>query len=158
MHFFKWLGIGIIFCCGILAGLFFAAFERQRLTQAEGFLSLLRHIRLQIDCFCTPISRILAECDGEMLLACGTRERPEDLPTLLRGCRLYLSEEMCRLLGELGGRLGGSYKDEQLRCLDYYIARLVPYCDAQRADLRKRERMALFLPPALSVALILLLW
>ncbi len=158
MHFFKWLGIGVILCCGIMAGLSFAAFERRRLTQAEGFLSLLRLIRLQIDCFCTPVARILAECDGEVLAACGAVDRPADFAALLNGSKLYLSEEICRLLGELAGRLGGSYREEQLRCLDYYIARLAPYCDTLRADLPRRERMALFLPPALSVALILLLW
>lgn len=158
MHFFKWLGIGVILCCGILAGVCFAAFERRKLTQAEGFLSLLRLIRLQIDCFSMPVARILAECDKSVLAACGTEGTPADFAALLGATKLYLSEEICRLLGEFAGRLGGSYREEQLRCLDYYIAHLAPYCDALRADLPKRERMALCLPPALSVALILLLW
>lgn len=157
MHFFKWLGVGVILCCGIFAGVFFAAFERRRLAQAEGFLSLLRMIRLQIDCFSMPLSRILAECDIEVLRACGVSAPPADFKTLLREAKLYLSEEICRLLTDFGGRLGGSYREEQLRCCDFYLARLAPYCDALRTELPKRERMALLLPPALSVALILLL-
>ena len=157
MHFFKWLGVGVILCCGIFAGIFFAAFERRRLAQAEGFLSLLRVIRLQIDCFSMPLSRILAECDIEVLRACGVSAPPADFKTLLREAKLYLSEEICRLLTDFGGRLGGSYREEQLRCCDFYLARLAPYCDTLRTELPKRERMALLLPPALSVALILLL-
>lgn len=157
MHFFRWLGVGVILCCGIFSGLFFAAFERRRLEQAEGFLSLLRLIRLQIDCFSAPVSRILAQCDKSVLAACGITTPQTDFKALLLDTKLYLSEEMCRLLTDFAGRLGGSYREEQLRCCEYYLARLAPYCDALRAELPKHERMALFLPPALSVALILLL-
>ena len=157
MHFFKWLGVGVILCCGIFSGLFFAAFERRRLEQAEGFLSLLRLIRLQIDCFSMPVSRILSQCDKSVLSACGAAAPQSDFKALVRDTKLYLSEEMCRLLTDFAGRLGGSYREEQLRCCEYYLARLAPYCDTLRAELPKRERMALFLPPALSVALILLL-
>ncbi|MBQ9802266.1 MAG: hypothetical protein IJW51_04270 [Clostridia bacterium] len=157
MHFFKWLGIGLILLCGIFAGVCFAAFERRRVAQAEGFLALLRLIRLQIDCFSMPVGHILAACDKEVLSACGATAVPADLGTMLATTRLYLSEDICRLLREFASRLGGSYREEELRCCDYYLARLAPYCDVLRADLARRERMALLLPPALSVAVILLL-
>jgi len=157
MPFFKIVGAGVIFLCGIFAGLFFAAYERRRVRQAEGFLSLLRLIRLQIDCFSMPVSRILATCDPDVLAACGVSQPPRDFKTLLLETKLYLSEEICRLLSDFAGRLGGSYREEQLRCCDYYLARLAPYCDALRTEQYRRERMALILPPALSVALILLL-
>ena len=157
MHFFRWLGAGVILLCGIFAGLFFAAYERRRVQQAEGFLSLLRVIRIEIDCFSMPVSRILAECDRDILIACGVSGVPRDFKALLAATRLYLSEEICRLLADFAGRLGGSYREEQLRCCEYYLARLAPYCDTLRANLPKHERMALILPPALSVALILLL-
>ena len=157
MHFFRWLGAGVIFACGVFAGLFFAAYERKRVLQAEGFLSLLRVIRMEIDCFSMPVSRILAECDKALLAACGVVGTPKDFKALLGGTRLYLSEEICRLLADFAARLGGSYREEQLRSCEYYLARLAPYCDTLRADLPRRERMALILPPALSVALILLL-
>ncbi len=157
MHFFRWLGAGVIFACGIFAGLFFAAYERRRVLQAEGFLSLLRVIRMQIDCFSMPVSRILAECDRTLLADCGVSGTPKDFKALLGSTRLYLSEEICRLLADFAGRLGASYREEQLRCCEYYLARLAPYCDTLRAEQPRRERMALILPPALSVALILLL-
>ena len=158
MLIFKWLGVGTILFCGVLAGVCFAAFERKKLAQAEGFLSLLRFIRVQIECFSMPVTQILSECDRGVLLACGTERVPADLTGLLGDVRLYLPEEMCGLLAELSARLGAGYREEQLRCMDYYIARLSPYCDALRADLLKRERMALLLPLTLCAALILLLW
>ena len=157
MPFFKWLGAVSIFACGIFVGGCLSAFHRRRLAQAEGFLALLRLIRLQIDCFSMPVSRILAECDREILVACGTEAVPGDFKALLQSVHLYLPEEMCRLLEDFSARLGGSYREEELRCCDYYLARLTPSCDALRTELGSRERVALFLPPALSVALILLL-
>ena len=157
MPFFKWIGITAIFACGVFAGGCLAAFERRRVAQAEGFLSLLRLVRLQIDCFSMPVSRILSECDPELLVACGVTEPPRDFRALLASAKLYLSEEMCRLLEDFAARLGASYREEQLRCCDYYLARLSPYCDTLRGELSGRERMAMILPPALSVALILLL-
>lgn len=157
MHFFKWLGVGVVLCCGIFAGILFAAFEKRRLQQAEGLLALLQEIRVQIDCFSLPICKILQGCDRALLDACGTVGTPRDFAELLRETKLYQTEETCRLLADLAGKLGGSYREEQLRCIDFYAARLAPYCDKLRADLPRRERMALFLPPALAVALILLL-
>ena len=158
MLIFKWLGLLALLFCGGLAGVCFAAFERKKLAQAEGFLSLLRLFRAQIDCFSMPISQIFSECDKSVLLACGTERVPQDLSSLLLDVRLYLSEEMCGLLRDLSARLGTGYREEQLRCIDYYIARFTPYCDAMRGEVPKRERMALLLPLSLSVALVLLLW
>ena len=158
MHYFKFIGIVLILCCGVLAGLAFAAFERRRCRQAEGFLSLLRHIRLQIDCFSIPVEQILAVCDTRILSDCGTEAtKLPDFNALLKGARLYVPEEMCRLLADFGAQLGSSYREEQLRCCDYFLERLIPCCDRLRAELPKRERMALILPMAISAMLVLLL-
>ena len=49
------------------------------------------------------------------------------------------------------------FSEEELRALDYYMARLAPYCDRLRAELPKRQRLSWLLPLALSAALVLLL-
>ena len=157
MYFFKWLGVALLVFCGVLAGVFFAAFERRRVAQAEGFLRLLRAIRVQIDCFSLPVSRILSSCDGALLRDLGVSGTPQSLPELLNGTRLYLAPDVCLLLTEFARRLGTGYREEELRALDYYVERLTPYCEGLRRELGKRERMALLLPPALAVALALLL-
>lgn len=158
MHYFKLIGIALILCCGVLGGLAFAAFERRRYRQAEGFVALLRHIRLQIDCFSLPVERILAVCDHRILVDCGTEAtKLPDFNAVLHGTRLYVPEEMCRLLADFGAQLGGTYREEQLRCCDYFLERLIPCCDALRAELPKRERMALILPMAIAAMLVLLL-
>lgn len=158
MLYFKWVGALLLLGAGLGCGVLLVGFERRRCRQAEGFLSLVRHIRLQIDCFSMPVGRILKGCDGRILTDCGVEsDSLPDLPTLLRGTRLYIPEEMCRLLWELGGRLGGSYREDQLRCCDYFLERLIPWCDRLRAELPKREKMMLLLPVAFAAMLVLLL-
>ena len=158
MHYFKTLGVLILLLCGVGMGVALAALERRKCRQAEGFLALLRYIRLQIDCFSLPVGRILNGCEGRILADCGVEsEKMPDFATLLRGTRLYLPEEMCRLLWEFGGQLGASHREDQLRSCDYYLERWIPWCDRLRAELPKREKMMLLLPMAFAAMLVLLL-
>lgn len=158
MHGFKILGVALLLGVGVLSGLAFAAFERRRCRQAEGFVALLRYIRLQIECFSMPVCKILESCDGQILVDCGVEaEALTDFSALLTGTRLYLPEEFCRLLSDFGAQLGGCYRAEQLRCCDYYLERLTPLCDRLRGDLARRERMVLLLPMAVAAILVLML-
>lgn len=158
MHYFKAMGILLLLLCGVLAGLAFAAFERRRCRQAEGFVALLRHIRLQIECFSLPVDKILNNCDGQVLLNCGVESTDlSDFSALLSSTRLYLPEEFCTLLSDFGAQLGGCYRAEQLRCCDYYLERIIPLCDRMRGELPKRERMVLILPMAVAAMLVLML-
>ncbi len=158
MHFYKLFGVGLLTVFGILLGVVLRAFFRQRCRQAEAFLSLLRLLRFQVDCFSAPQQEIFASCDRELLLSCGAegRTRPSDLAGLLRGVRLYLPEEMSGLLFSLAGELGGSFRAEQVRCIDHYIARFTPLCENLRRELPKWEKLSLVLPLSLAAALVLL--
>ena len=158
MHIFKWLGCFLILAAGAFVGIVLVTFERRRVTQAEGFLSLLRLLRWQIDSLARPLPEILAACDKNVLIACGWQKKapPADFNTLLDNTELYLSEEICILLYDFGRGLGAGYRDEQLRTCDYHLAKLSPYSDTLRRDLPKKERVALFLPIATALALILL--
>ena len=156
MHFFKWAGLCLVACCGIFAGRVLAAYEEQKCRQAEGFLSLLRHIRMQIDCFSLPVGRILAALDDRIREDCGCPAGAADMAALLDGTRLLLPEEGCKLLLSFSRDLGNSYREEQLRCCDYYIERLAPLCAELRTGLSKRMRLARVLPAAVSAALILM--
>lgn len=157
MRYCKWLGVLILLLCGVSVGIGIAAYERRRYRQAEGFLALLRHIRAQIDCFSTPLRGIFAHCDAGIWADCGITQVPQEPCALLESVPLYLPQEACRLLLDLCARLGTGYREEQLRCCDYFLERLIPICDKMRAELPKRERMALFLPVAAAAVLALAL-
>lgn len=157
MHIIKLLGIGTLFFCGALTGVFWASFERTRCRQAEGFVDLIRNIRLQIDCFATPITGILASLDAQLYASLGTPCVPPDLNTLLVQTPLLVNREYTQLLWDFAACLGTGYREEELRYCDYYLARFAPLAQKTRDELEKRTRLAMILPLALSAALILLL-
>ena len=109
MHLFEWLGLLLLFLCGIATGYVLALFEQRRTRQAEGFLSLLRHVRMQIDCFCLPVPEILARLDRELLTDCGAPEGAQNFPALLSQTKLWLPDEACALLADFSKDLGSSY-------------------------------------------------
>lgn len=160
MRFYKLFGAGLLIVFGVCCGMVLRAFFQRRCRQAESFLALLRYLRFQVDCFSAPQQAIFASCDRELLVSCGAEgsARPADLAALLRGTRLYLPEEMSELLFSLSGELGGSFRAEQVRCIDHYIARFTPLCEELRRELPKWEKLSLVLPLSLSAALMLLLW
>ena len=158
MLFFKFMGALLILGSGTAFGITLFRYERARVLQRAGFLSLLCYVRAQIDCFSIPLGHILANCDAKILSDCGVEVADiSDFKSLLAGTRLYLPEELCRLLYDFSLQFGGSYREEQLRCCDYFIERFTPAVDRLRAELPKRERVALLLPLAFSAALLLLL-
>ena len=157
MHFFKALGLLLLLACGVALGLLLASFHKKRCRQAEGFLALLRYIRLQIDCFSLPVERILATIDDELRADCRVPENAGDFPALLAGTHLLLPLEMQELLASFCRDLGTSYREDQLRCCDYYLSRLSPYCTRIREELPRRIKLSLLLPTALTAALLLML-
>ena len=157
MHFAKGIGLLLLFFCGVTTGLLLARFEQRRCKQAEGFIALVRHVRLQIDCFATPVERILASLDASIRADCALPSRADSFPALLASTELLVPEELRDLLIGFSSDLGSSYREEQLRCCDYYLSRMTPYCERIRAELSRRVRLWLLLPGALSAALCLML-
>ena len=154
----KALGIVFVLACGILAGAFWARFERAKCLQAEAFVDLIRNIRLQIDCFGTPLHKILASLDEALYRSLGAPCDATDFEELLTGTLLLVDRDFRKLLWDFAASLGTGYREEELRYCDYYLTRLAPLSQKTREELEKRTRLALILPPALSAALILLLW
>ena len=157
MHSYKIAGLVLLLGSGALASLMLSRFEQRRYRQAEGFLALLRHIRLQIDCFSLPVSRILETLPEQISEGAALPTDAQDFDALLDGTTLLLTPPMCELLIAFGADLGTSYREDQLRCCDYYITRFAPLCERMREELPRRMRLALLLPLALALSLALLL-
>lgn len=157
MLIFRVLGALLLLFVGASVGWQLVLFERRRYRQLCGFVSLLRQMRTQIDCFSAPFGDIFASLDGDVREMCGIVGEPSDLGALLEATRLTLPREARALLFEMAGLLGGGDKGEQVRCCEYYLNALLPMADRARAELPKRERVALFFPLLGATVLILLL-
>ena len=157
MHLLEWIGYALIALCALFAGALCADYEKKRNRQAQGFLALVRHFRAQIEHYATPVAQILATLDEQLLLDCGLCERPLSLDILLGGCELCIPLALTEELEGFFGELGSNYREEQLRCCDYYLGRIAPLCAEIGREMPKRVRLAWLLPPSLAAALALTL-
>ncbi len=157
MHWVKWCGILMLLFCGVTGGVLLARFELLRARQARGFCELVRHIRAQIERFGTPCPQILARLDTDLRLRCVLPQHTGDLGELLAETLLLVPDEIAALLRSFATELGSTYLAEQLRCCDYYLAKLTPLCEALWAESARRVRLSFLLPIALAGALALLL-
>lgn len=157
MLFCKLCGAALLTGAAFVLGLWRRAFLRARVRQAEGYLELLGYVTAQIECFSTPVDRIFANCDRTLLQKCGVSSPPRDFAELLALSPPRQTAAFAAVLTEFAGAFGGCYRAEQLRACAFAAARLTPLCERMRAELPRRERAALLLPPALAAAVLLML-
>ncbi len=135
----KLVGGFLLFFAGGYLSVAVTRFERRRLSVLDGYLSLIYHIRGQIDCYAMPIRDILATVDPALLAACLGVDDPAvpcrllprwlsspepPLPALVEESRLYLEPESERLLAAFARELGATHRADQVSRCDHYIAAL----------------------------------
>ncbi len=141
------------------AGASLAAKERRRAARAAGFLTLLRHVRAQIAAFSLPIPAILSQCDEKLLflVGAGANAARTDLVDLVRNARADLSDTAAETLTSWAEEIGRGDRAEDLRKSDLAIEKMESIVRKESAESRKREKLALFLPPLLGGIVICLL-
>lgn len=95
------------------------------LLQVEGFLTLIRQARLQVECFCMPVSQILSRCEPDLLRRCGYggNDAPEDFAALWRNSRIH-DPATARILWDFGNAFGRGYREEQTKSCEYCLSLL----------------------------------
>ncbi len=155
---YKIIGIVGVCLCGGMAAVFLRSAAKQRLTEAEAAIELLRFIRSQIECFAKPLPRLLAEVPCELYLKCGFERAspPRDMNEFF--CECDISDDGVReILSCVCGELGRGYLGEQLRTCDYYISLLEDRRNALATSLPARQRAlgAVCIAAALGTVIIL---
>ena len=136
----------------------------------DGYISLLRYIKGQIDCYAMPLNDILTMADPRLVGACLGKGRGMwmgdgqdtpmpwlSLPQMIEESRLYLEPESERLLIQFAGEVGQTYRAEQVMRCEHYIQALGEERRklAETAPLRVRMNSVLCLCCALGVAVLL---
>ena len=167
---YKWLGTLFLLLAGGYLSVFFNRMEKKRLLVLDGYISLLRFIKGQIDCYAMPMEDILAVADPTLIAAClgvggqgiamddeGYMSVLPSLPDMVRESRLYLEPESERLLSRFVAELGQTYRAEQVMRCEHYIQALGEERRklSETAPLRVRMNSMLCLCCALGVAVLL---
>ena len=122
------------------------------------YLSLLRYIRTQVDCYALPIGEIFEKCSSDLLVSCGWRG--DDPPNTL--CELFSYSKIRD--GEARGIIfgfcsdfGRNYREEELKRCDASIISLEKCRERLAGEVPNRKKMGLTLCLCASAALIILL-
>ncbi len=132
----KLLGSFLLFFAGGYLSVSVTGYERRRLTVLDGYLSLLYHIKGQIDCYAMPVREIMIGLDPTLAASCLGVDDPAEarayladllaspeppLPALVRESHAYLEAESERLLTAFAHELGGTHRADQVSRCDHYI-------------------------------------
>ena len=155
---FKLVGILLIFVSAIRAATEVTLYEKRKLKQISGFISLLKHIRLQIDCYCIPILEILDQCPRDIFDACEISYRKDSFDNLLSECTILSGEPIRLILESFASELGKSYKEEQVRGCNHYIDALLLEKNKLSETLPSKIRViyTLFIGGAAALALLII--
>ena len=152
-------GAVVILACGIETARRLNAKISKEENRIEKYITLLRYIRSQIDCFALPICDILGRADRELLLSCGWSgdTPPRSLEEMLGEASLEDNASQSVLL-EFCRDFGKSYLDEQVRRCDHYISFLEERREAINKDLPRKKKLnsTLCISGALAVIILLI--
>ena len=154
----KALGALLILAVGAITAKAGAMREREKLTVLDAWLGLLLYVRGQIDCYLLPLDEIFRDADVELLRAASAGRKTETWDGLLRASLPHLGKESARLLTSLIRELGSSYREEQLRRCDYYLAALGKERDRIAAALPARQKLCVASCLCTALGTAILLW
>ena len=157
MSAFRYLGGGIILTVAMGHAFWGTRLEQKRLQILDAWINLISHIRLQIDCYLTPLDRILATADRTLLASIGN-ESARTPDELLKASLPYLNSDVARQLSTFLAALGTTYREEELKCCDYHLARLRDRREAMASALPARVKAKVTLTLCIAVGSVILLW
>ena len=153
------VGAAILSLCGVLFAAHLNRRAECRLRQVEGWISLLRFVKAQVECFSLPMSEILLRCDQAVLQSCGY---PADIPpksfSAMCEASTFCDAECVRIARAFAEEFGKGYREEEMRGCDYYLAQLEAHKEmlAKKLPVQKKMNATLSICAALALVLLLL--
>lgn len=153
---YKLLGGGLVILCGYAFGRGACLRQEHKLDRLEAIISLINHIRDMIDRYLMPLDRILAECDREMLDACGFSGDCYSLEELFESAK-YLDAEIYDALRSFAAELGRGWRESQVKLCDRCLSILAREHERLSSDLPRARRAVMTLSMSLSAGITILL-
>lgn len=155
----KLAGALLLTLSGIMGARVLNSSASASLAQTEGLIAFIKWTRVQIDCFCHPISKILENASQELLLSCGFfgGERPKSLAEFTRRCSVK-DKGSFEIFCAFSSEFGRGYRAEQLRACDYYTALLEERRQnmASKLPAQRKKNSSLCVCFALALAILLI--
>jgi len=158
MLFYRLFGSVLLLASAFFAAKYLNKKAEEVLSETDSFYRLIKQIKLEVDSFSLPISKILSRIDKKLLVGCGYAEDepPKSLDALLSSIKF--KGERCReLLVGFSSDFGNSYREEELRKLSYYEELLKNERERLAAELPAKKKLNLTLALAAALGIVILL-
>ena len=134
---------------------------KKRLSECEGFLSFLTHIRIEIGCFLRPIKELCASFESEALYEAGflgALSESENIYEAYKKCEasLSLDGDEKRVLETLFINLGEGYLNDGVRLIDAAHEKMEELTAAERERSAKNIKLATVLSVTASLGFFML--
>ena len=151
-------GACLILACGAEASRRLNNAASKKVRAADNYLSLLRYVKSQVDCYAMPINEILKRADPALLEGCGWRgeDPPRTLSELVSNAPVG-ERAIEGILLEFSEDFGNSYLYDQIRRCDHFIALLEERRDSLARELPSKRKLNSTLCISGALALIILL-
>ena len=154
----KIVGCGALALASVIMALSYRRFQWRKLDTIDGFVALIFYIKGQIDCYSRPRSDILSSLPPEIFHACNCPRGATTLEELVDASRVYLDDEPLRLLTTFCSEFGSTFRQEQLRRCDHYIAALGEQRRIVASNVNSKSRAGTALFICAGIGVIILLW
>lgn len=155
-------GIAAVALAALIFSREFSAYQKRRMGETEGFLSLLTFMRGEINCHLRPVSEWCRDFRDPAL------ERVGFLPALRESCDLSGAYSACerqlsvtdaerKLLSAFTSSFGHGYREDELKLVDYYCAEMGRAAARCRRDVPRYNRLVRTLCASAAVAAVILL-
>lgn len=157
----KFLGMGLIILSAIAFFREYKSYLEYRCGICQGFLSLISHIRRQIECYLTPADRLLCDFGDDFLKKCGYLERAGSIGVreayFEMEDRLRLPSEAREILRGLFSNFGKDYREGTLRELDSGVASFEKCLAKERLESEKELKIAGILAVCAALGIVILI-
>ena len=154
----KLLGALLVLSVGGFSAFGTVRYEKKRILVLDGWIDLILYIRSQIDCYLTPLGEILLGTDPDLMRACMSGNGETDLAAMLRSSSIYLDGSTKRLLESFVRKIGGGYREEQIKHCDYYVSALRATKERMSGELPTRIRLYSTVSICTAIGTAILLW
>ena len=145
------LSIGTYSACRIMR------YERQRLNVLDAWIELILYIRTEIDYHLTPLDEIVLSAPRRLTDRLGGKA-PKNLTALLLQSGSYLNVSAYEQIEMLIGKLGTTYREEQIKLCDYRLSMLRSLRERTAAELPMRQKRGMTLSLCAALGIAILLW
>ena len=158
MQFYTVAGAIVLLTAGLEGARRLCKMAEDDIFGVDAYLSFLRYVRTQIDCYALPIGEIFERCSKELLYSCGWRQEsaPHTFEELF-SCNHISDKEAKNVIFEFCSDFGRNYREEELKRCDSCITALEKCRERLAREVPNKKKLNLTLCLSASVALIILL-